>query len=140
MDKDIVWYAYFNNEPVGFFVMLPELNQIFKHVNGKLDLIGKLKFLYHKTRGTCRKCFGVVFGIVPEHQGKGLEGAMVMATANHVWPLNRYDDFEMNWIGDFNPKMVRIAESIGAETKKVHHTYRYLFDRNAPFERAPILK
>ena len=140
MDKNIVWYAYYDNEPIGFFVVLPELNQIFKHLNGKLDTIGKLKFLFHKWRGTCRKMFGLVFGIVPEHQGKGLEGAIIKASADHIQPLNRYDYLEMNWIGDFNPSMMRVCEVLGADIIKTHITYRYLFDRSIPFERAPILK
>lgn len=140
LDEEIVWFAYFDNEPVGFFIMLPELNQIFKHVNGKLDLIGKLKFLWHKWRGTCKKMFGVAFGIVPEHQGKGLEGAIVMAAAQKVQKANfRYKDFEMNWIGDFNPKMMHVAESVGGEICKTHATYRKLFDESKPFKRADII-
>ncbi|MDZ7777561.1 MAG: hypothetical protein U5L09_19085 [Bacteroidales bacterium] len=34
----------------------------------------------------------------------------------------------MNWIGDFNPKMMHVAEQVGGKVLKVHHTYRYLFD------------
>lgn len=139
IDPDIVWYCYYDHEPVGFFIMMPELNQIFKYVNGKLDLYGKLIFIWHKWRRTCRKMFGVAYGVVPEHQGKGLEGAIVQAAANHILPLNRYDVFEMNWIGDFNPRMIHIAESVGATIYKTHHTYRYLFDRTKEFKRCPII-
>jgi len=140
LDPDIVWYAYFNNRPAGFFIMIPELNQIIKHLNGKLDLIGKLKFLWYKKTGACKKMFGVIFGITPEHQGKGLEGAMVMAVANHIQSLNRYKTLEMNWIGDFNPKMMHISESVGAKIVKTHVTFRKLFDESKPFKRMPIIK
>jgi GNAT superfamily N-acetyltransferase len=140
LDEEIVWFAYYDNEPVGFFIMLPELNQIFKHVNGKLDLIGKIKFVWHKWRGSCKKMFGVAFGIVPEHQGKGLEGAIVMAAAKKVQKSNfRYKDFEMNWIGDFNPKMMHVAESVGGDICKTHATFRKLFDETKPFKRAEII-
>jgi hypothetical protein len=139
IDEDIIWFGYHDREPIAFFIMLPELNQIFRHVNGKLDLLGKLKFLYHKKRGTCRKMFGVVFGIVPEYQGKGVEGALVQAAARHIQPLGRYDIFEMNWIGDFNLIMIKIGEQVGAHVAKTHVTYRYLFDRNKPFERHPMI-
>jgi hypothetical protein len=140
MDEKIVWFAYYENEPIAFFVCLPELNQIFKHVNGKLDLIGKLTFLYHKYRKTCKKMFGVVFGVVPEHQKKGLEGAMAMAATATAWQdSSPYLDFEMNWIGDFNPKMMRIAEEVGGKINKTHITYRLLFDPTKEFKRAPII-
>ena len=140
LDEDIIWFAYHDKEAVGFFIMLPEINQIIKYLNGKLDWIGKIKFLWYKYRGVCRKTFGVAFGIIPAFQGKGLEGALTMATARKVQPLNRYDVLEMNWIGDFNPTMMHIAESIGAKIAKTHITYRKLFDETKPFKRAPVIK
>jgi hypothetical protein len=140
LDEEIVWFAYYNNEPVGFFIMLPELNQLFKHLNGKFNLFAKLKFLYYKWRGVCKKMFGVVFGIVPEHQGKGLEGAIVIAAAKVVQPKKKYTDFEMNWIGDFNPKMMHLSESVGGKILKTHVTYRKLFDETREFKRMPVIE
>ncbi|WP_028978656.1 hypothetical protein [Sporocytophaga myxococcoides] len=140
MDEDLVWFAYYDNEPVAFFIMIPEVNQIFKHVNGKMDLLGKLKFLYYKYTGACKKMFGVVFGVVPEFQGRGLEGAIVMAAAKVIQPSGRYTDFEMNWIGSFNPKMMKICESVGSKILKTHITYRYIFDPTKEFRPAPIIE
>jgi len=76
--------------------------------------------------------FGVVFGVVPEFQGKGLEGAIVMAAAKVV-QVGRYNEFEMNWIGNFNPKMIKVAEAAGGKIRKVHITYKYIFDQSKPF-------
>ena len=141
LDEKLIWFAYYKGEPVAFFVMLPEMNQIFRHVNGKLDAIGILKFLYHKWRGTCRKMFGVVFGVVPEHQGKAVEAAIVMAARDLIQDhYHRYDDLEMNWIGDFNPTMMKVNELMGGQIIKTHVTYRKLFDETKPFERHPVLK
>ena len=84
--------------------------------------------------------FGIAFGVIPDFQGRGLEGAIVQAAANIVQKLDRYDEFQMNWIGDFNPKMMRIAESTGSKIKKTHITYRYLFDRSKEFKRAEEIK
>jgi len=140
LDEDLVWFAYYNNEPVAFFIMIPELNQIFKHLNGNLNLIGKLKFLYYKWRGVCKKMFGVAFGVIPDFQSKGLEGAIVIAAAKRIQPMARYTDFEMNWIGSFNPKMMRICESVGSKVIKTHYTYRYLFDQTKPFYPAKIIE
>ena len=137
IDEKIIWFGYYNDEPVAFYINLPEVNQIFKHVNGKLNLWGKLIFLYHKTFKTCKKMLGLVFGVVPEHQGKGLEGALVLATAEMVQKAyTQYDDLEMNWIGDFNPKMIRVVEQVGGDIVKTHHTYRKLFDESREFKRA----
>ncbi|NJN40865.1 MAG: hypothetical protein HC811_00050 [Flammeovirgaceae bacterium] len=140
MDKKLLWFGYYKDEPVIFFLSLPEVNQIFKHVNGNFNWFGKLKFVWHQWRGTARKAFGVLFGIIPEHHGKGLDGGIIMAMRKLMQEeYLRYDDYEMNWIGDFNPKMIRIAEQINTEVVKRHATYRYLFDRSKPFKRYPIL-
>lgn len=141
MDYRLLYFGFYKGEPVSFYLSLPEINQIFKHVNGKLDWIGKLKFLYHKLLKTNRKAFGILFGIVPEHQGKGLDGAMVLNAREVLQEkYKRYDEYEMNWIGDFNPKMIVVVEQVGAEVCKTHHTYRKLFDESKPFKRHPILK
>lgn len=143
LDEEIVWFAYYKEEPIAFFIMIPELNQIFKHLNGvhpKSNIVAGLKFLWHKYTGTCKRMFGVVFGVIPEYQSKGLEGAIVMAAAKVVQPKAKYTDFEMNWIGDFNPMMMRIAESAGGKIRKTHITYRYITDPNIPFQRMPIIK
>jgi GNAT superfamily N-acetyltransferase len=139
LDEDIIWFAYYSDEPVGFFIMIPELNQIFKYLDGNLNWWGKIKFMYHKLTRTCKKIFGIAFGIIPEFQGKGLEGAIVMAAAKKVQPMKKYTVFEMNWIGDFNPKMIKICESLGSTISKTHYTYRYIFDRSKPFYKPPTI-
>lgn len=139
MDEKIMWFGYHKEEPVGFYINIPELNQVFKHVNGKMNLLGKLIFIYHKIRKTNKKMMGLVFGISPKHQGKGVDGALIMATRTMVQDkYKRYSELEMNWIGDFNPKMLKVVDQVGGDVIKTHHTYRYLFDRTKPFERMPI--
>ena len=140
MDVRLLYFGFYKGEPVSFFLSLPEINQIFKHVNGKLDLIGKIKFLWHQFRKSNRKAFGILFGVVPEHQGKGLDGAMVLASRKVLQDeYKRYDEYEMNWIGDFNPRMINVVEQVGARVSKRHATYRKLFDETKPFKRATIL-
>lgn len=139
MDEKIIWFGYFKGEPIAFFIMLPEFNQIAKHLNGKLNLLGKIKFLFHKWNKTCRKILALVFGVVPEFQSKGVEGAIVLAVRKLLQDeYLRYDEMEMNWIGDFNPKMMRVAEHVGGKICKIHHTYRKLFDESKPFKRASM--
>jgi hypothetical protein len=50
-----------------------------------------------------------------------------------------YREYEMNWIGDFNPKMIRVAEQVTPHVVKRHATYRKLFDESKPFKRFPII-
>lgn len=47
-----------------------------------------------------------------------------------------YKHLQFNWIGDFNPTMLKVLDQVGGHVLKTHTTYRYLFDRSKPFERA----
>jgi hypothetical protein len=134
MDKRLLWFGFYQNRPICFFLMLPELNQVFKHVHGKLDWWGKLVFLWYRYIQRSSKMFGVIFGVVPDFQGKGLEGAIVVACKSTVVKAG-YTALEMNWIGDFNPKMIHLMDSLEADLIKRHATMRLYFDRSFPFER-----
>lgn len=139
MDEEITWFTYYNDEPVAMWVNLPDLNQYFKHLNGKFGLLQKLRFLWLQRTGKCDRFVGLVFGIIPEHQGKGIDAFMIMEAAKIIQGKMKYDRYEMQWIGDFNPKMVNIAESLGTYVSRRMATYRYLFDRSKEFQRHPIL-
>jgi len=140
IDEKLLWFGFYKGEPVIFFLSLPEVNQIFKYLDGNLNWWGKIKYVWYKFRRVDRKAFGILFGIVPEHQGKGLDGAIILHFRKLMQDdYQRYDEYEMNWIGDFNPQMIRVAEQINTEVVKTHITYRYLFDRKKEFKRMPFI-
>jgi len=64
---------------------------------------------------------------------------MILEGANVIQEQLHYEDYELQWIGDFNPKMINIAENLGTYVSRKLITYRYLFDRTIPFERHPVL-
>jgi hypothetical protein len=138
MDPDIVVFVYHKGKPVAFYVNIPELNEIFKYVNGNLNWWGKLLFLWHKWRKTPRTMVGIVFGIDREYHGKGVDGAMIKWAELNIVSKKRYDRTILTWIGDFNPKMIRIAENLGAHVHRKLATYRKLFDESKEIKRMPI--
>ena len=150
MDEKICWFVYYKNDPVAIWINLPDLNQWFKHLNGKFDLFHKLKFLWIKSTKKNKKFTGLVFGVVPEFQGKGVDSFMIVEGAKVIQGLHiengeyktgklLYEDYEMQWIGEFNPKMINVAEGLGTYRSRILTTYRYLFDRTKEFRRHPIL-
>ena len=139
MDEKISWFVYYKDEPIGTWINLPDLNQWFKYLNGKFSLWHKLKFLWYKKTKPCDKFVGLVFGIVPEWQGKGVDSYMIVEGANLIQKENLYTKYEMQWIGEFNPKMINVAENLGTYRSRILTTYRYLFDRSREFKPHPIL-
>jgi len=140
IDEKIMWFAYYKKEPVCMFVNLPDINQYFKHLNGKFDLLHKLKFLWLQKTMKNKKFTGIVYGIVPEFQGKGVDAFMIVEAAKVVQPTTSYTEYEMQWIGEFNPKMINVAQSLGDTFRsRMLTTYRYLFDRNKEFKKHPVI-
>ncbi len=138
MDEEIVWYIYYKGQPIGCWLNLPDLNEFFRKLNGKFGIIQKLRFLLMMRKGS-KKFVGLVFGIIPEFQGTGADAYIILEGAKVIIPAARYEEYEMQWIGDFNPKMVNIAESLGTRLNRKLTTYRYLFDPNREFKRHPSL-
>lgn len=140
VDPNVVIFAFHNDVAIGFFINVPDINQITRHLHGKFGLWQKLRLMWDlKVRRRCDRLFGVIFGVAGEFQGRGIEAAMIrrfeLFAEQHP---ERYKTLELAWVGDFNPLMMRMCESyVMAIKHKRHVTYRYLFDRTREFTRAP---
>ncbi len=141
LDPRIIYFEYYNDRPIAFFIMIPDLYQMIRRFNGKMNWLNKLQMLaFYRILRNATRAVGLIFGVVPEFQGKGAEAAMIAQLAkDSKKPGFKYTDLEMNWIGDFNPQMMKLMGTIGANIRKTHVTYRFLFDLNRPFKRAKVI-
>ncbi len=141
IDPDIIFFAYLNDAPVGFYIMVPDLNCIVSKFDGKFGWWQKLRLMWElKVTRSANRIFGIIFAVVPELRGKGIESGLMAAVLDQYirTPKNHYKSLELAWIGDFNPVMNRmIVNYVGATQHKMHTTYRYLFDREKEFTRCP---
>ena len=139
IDERLIYFAWFNDEPIGFFIMVPDLNRVIGRFGGKMNLINKIR-LWSMLKLTRRadRIFAIIFGVVPEFHGKGIESGIIHRFEQEVGKGTHYKSLELAWVGDFNPIMMRMVENYVLATKhKTHVTYRYLFDRTKEFKRAP---
>ena len=92
-------------------MVLPDANQIFRHLNGKLHLINKLRFLNYKRRKTITRARGTVAGVIPKFQNSGVESGIfyqmkqVMANLPDFATLlaegkikRQYRDHRLDWM------------------------------------------
>ena len=137
--EDFIWFVYHQDEPVAFLIMYPDVNQILKHLNGKLNFINKLKFYYYLKAKTMTRARIVIMGVKPKYQKYGIESG-IFWHMNEVMKLNpEYNELELSWVGDFNPKMRQLHESVGAVFAKRHITYRKLFAVGQEAQRSTII-
>ena len=140
LDPKIICFVYYKNEPVAFFINLPDINQLFKHFNGKFGWFEKLRFIWMLKKRKSKKFVGIVFGVIPDHQGLGVDSFLIVEASTIIRNELQYSDYEMQWVGDFNPKMMAVAESLTSHRNRKLITYRYLFDRGKVFERHPFFE
>jgi GNAT superfamily N-acetyltransferase len=121
---DIVPFAEKNGQVIGFGIVLPDLNTIFRtNRSGRLfPVIFRLLWAL-KTR-RIRRARILLLGILPEYQGKGIDAML------YHWIWTRCGELgmtwgEAGWILEDNPAMNAGLEKM---TFRVYKTYR-LYDR-----------
>ncbi|HEU5041719.1 MAG TPA: hypothetical protein VFT84_12890 [Gemmatimonadales bacterium] len=123
---EIVPFAEKDGQVIGFGIVLPDLNEVFKHSrSGRLlPLLPRLLWKV-KTRRFKRARI-LLLGILPEFRGKGIDAML------YHWIWTRCGELgitwgEAGWILEDNPAMNAGLEKM---TFKVYKTYR-LYDRPA---------
>ncbi len=135
LDEELLWFAYFNDKPIGFFILLPDLNQILKHFNGKLHFWNILRFIYYKSTNEMTRVRAIVGGVLHSYQNTGVESAIFYQLYQVFKRKKWLREMELSWVGDYNPKMLAIYEALGARKAKTHITYRFLIKDKLNFMR-----
>ena len=124
---EFVWFAYHGDEPIAFELMLPDINQLFRYFNGKINLWGKLKVALKGKKNIFTRTRIVIMGIKPKFQKSGIESALFWHMNSVMQKNPQYTEVELSWVGDFNPKMRMLHEAVGGKFSKRHITYRKYF-------------
>ncbi|HEX2920673.1 MAG TPA: hypothetical protein VHO50_05860 [Bacteroidales bacterium] len=135
IDEELIWFGYFNGKPISFFILFPDVNQILRHLNGKLNIMNLVKLLYYKITHEMTRMRAVVGGVHPGYQNSGVESAIFLQLYKVFVKKPWYKELELSWVGDFNPKMISIYEAIGSKRAKTHVTYRYMINKDLKFVR-----
>lgn len=130
MDPKLIWFAYTDqDEPISFVMFLPDTNELINGLNGKLDLFGKMRFLWNKMTVKHTRMRAVIMGTKEKYRNQGVESALFMKLQDYAKPLLHYKELELSWVGDFNGKMLAVHQSIGASFSKKHVTYSLSFNK-----------
>ena len=135
LDEDLVWFAYYHDKPIGFFVLLPDLNQILKHLNGKMNLWNLIRLVFYKYTKKITRVRAIIGGVLHTHQNTGVESAIFYQLYQVFKRKSWLKEMELSWVGDYNPKMLAIYEALGAKKAKTHITFRYMINKNQQFKR-----
>lgn len=131
LDEELIWFVYYEGEPIAFLVMFPDINQILRYLDGKMHLWNKLRFFYYLKNHEIKRTRITVMGVVPKFQKHGIESGIFRKLRDVFDRRPHYTEVELSWVGDFNLKMRALHESVGGVFGKKHITYRKLFNEDA---------
>lgn len=120
---EFFYLAYVEGKPAGFYVALPDYNQVLIHLKGRLFPFGFIKALFYRNKITGLRI--ITMGVVKEYQKRGIDTVFytrTFETANQHKQL-KIVNAELSWVLENNEMMNRIAHHLGG---KIHKRYRIL--------------
>lgn len=139
LEEEFIWFAYHNNEPIAFLVMIPDANEILRYFSGKIGFFGKIKFWYLRKRNVFTRTRITVMGVRPKFQKSGIESGIFWNMDKVMKKRPNYTEVELSWVGDFNPKMQQLHEAVESDFAKRHITYRVLFNDPGQSQKATVI-
>ena len=118
--EDLFLFAEVEGEAVAFIGTFPDYNQVLRRLNGKIGLIGALKFLYYSRK--IRDLRTMLLGVKHGFQKRGVEVFLYKETIKRA--LRRgYERSELSWILEDNTVMRQAVETLGARRYKTYCLY-----------------
>ncbi|QQS37641.1 MAG: hypothetical protein IPM56_06730 [Ignavibacteriales bacterium] len=120
VEPSLVLFGEIKEQVVGFALVLPDYNQIFKQMNGRLFPFNFIKLFTQKRK--LKWCRIIILGVIPEFQKKGLDAPFYWEIVNRAHDVG-IDLGEASWILEDNDMMNRGAETMQGEIYKKYRIY-----------------
>lgn len=120
LDPDLFPIAEYNGKMVGFWMGLPDYNIALKHIGGKLDLLGTLKFLWYRRQIDQGRV--IYLCAVPEYRRKMIPLALIhLGLQGGSKKGKPYKRAELGHVYEDNLPSRKLIEASGGV---IHKTYR----------------
>lgn len=121
VEPSLCQLAEVDGEPVGFALQLPDLNQAFRHVNGRLFPFGVFKFLWYKRK--IQSVRVLTLGVKPAYRKRGLDALLI----THIYQADQEKgraQGECSWILEDNAEMRHGLERLGGYVYKTYRVFQ----------------
>jgi hypothetical protein len=125
MDPDFIFFIYYEDQPAGVCLILPDITPLLKRLNGKIGLSGLLKILFYKRE--IKGLRGLVLGFKKQYQRLGLP-LVAFNHLNHVARAKGYQYLELGWNLEDNHDINKFEIEAGG---RIHRKYR-MFRKDLP--------
>lgn len=117
----LTFFVEREGEAVGCFVTLPDLNQIFRHMHGRLTPWGLLRFFYQRHRTDTVRV--TLMGVRKRYRRLGIDALMYVESWKQA-PRVGVVHSELAWLLEDNALMIRGMEELGAIPYKRYRLYQ----------------
>jgi hypothetical protein len=118
-DPELIVIAEIDGKPAGVALTVPNVNEVLKKLNGSMNLLGTIKFLYYRRK--IKGCRSLMGGCLPEFRNTGLILEMFFETVRRA--RGRYEWCELGWNLEDNDLINRFDREIGGEIHKKNRLY-----------------
>ncbi len=125
---ELVWFAFYENEPAAMAVALPDLNEMIADLDGRLWPTGwaKLAWRVLTRRSWSSGTRVLLMGVAPRFKNKPLGsvlGLMVMGAIRRESLKLNLPICEMSWVLEDNTQTRHSLETIGGRVYKTYRVY-----------------
>ncbi len=125
-DPELVLFAEVEGQAVGWLPGIPNLNEVFQHVNGLRYPWNYLPLMWHMRRQTgCLAIKSVL--VLPEYWGTGVSVLLFDEMVRRA-RARGYRWIDLSLTSEDNPQTPKIATRMGGELYKRYQVYRLDFD------------
>lgn len=122
VDPDVFPVAEYNGEMIGFWMGLPDYNIALKHVNGKLNWLGILKFLWFRRQIDQGRVIAICS--LPEYRRKMVPLALIyLGMMGGIKKGKPYRRAELSWVYEDNFPSRKLIEASGGTIYKTYRIY-----------------
>lgn len=120
VDPDVFPIAEYDGKMIGFWMSLPDYNIPLKHVKGKLNWLGTLKFLWYRRQIDQGRVIAICS--LPEYRRKMVSLALIyLGMRGGIQKGKPYKRAELSWVFEDNFPSRKLIEASGG---KIYKTYR----------------
>ncbi|NET37041.1 MAG: hypothetical protein F6K19_34290 [Cyanothece sp. SIO1E1] len=122
VDPDVFPIAEDNGKMVGFWMGLPDYNIPLKHVNGRLNWLGTLKFLWYRRQIDQGRVIATCS--LPEYKRKMVPlGLIYLGMQGGIQKGKPYKRAELSWVWEDNEPARKLNEASGGQKYKTYRIY-----------------
>lgn len=126
LNRGLLTITEVKGELAGFMVVLPDVNELIKDLDGKLFPTGWIKVLWRLKYAACHTVRVPLMGIRKQYQRTRLGAAIALSMidfSRHALLPRGVTHCEMSWILESNSPMRSILQASGAAADKIYRIY-----------------